>query len=131
MIFDQQLEKYAELTVKVALNIQEGQLLWISAPTGTEILVRKIVRQAYLAGARNVHVNWYDEEIKRTHYELASNEVFKQYPKWLVAAHEELVENGGAFLQIEADDPDLLKGISIDKITNWQKAQGDALDPFL
>lgn len=130
MIFDQQLEKYAELTVKVALNIQEGQLLWISAPTGTEILVRKIVRQAYLTGARNVHVNWYDEEIKRTHYELASNEVFKQYPKWLVAAHEELVENGGAFLQIEADDPDLLKGISIDKITNWQKAQGDALDHF-
>ncbi|MCM3452847.1 aminopeptidase [Heyndrickxia oleronia] len=130
MIFDQQLEKYAELTVKVALNIQEGQLLWISAPTGTEILVRKIVKQAYFTGARNVHVNWYDEEIKRTHYELASNEVFKQYPKWLVAAHEELVENGGAFLQIEADDPDLLKGISIDKITNWQKAQGDALDHF-
>ncbi|MDH5160836.1 aminopeptidase [Heyndrickxia oleronia] len=130
MMFDQQLEKYAELAVKVALNIQEGQLLWISAPTGTEILVRKIVKQAYLAGARNVHVNWYDEEIKRTHYELASNEVFKQYPKWLVAAHEELVENGGAFLQIEADDPDLLKGISIDKITNWQKAQGDALDHF-
>lgn len=36
----------------------------------------------------------------------------------------------GAFLQIEANDPDLLKGIDPDRILNYEKASGDALDRF-
>ncbi|PKR84996.1 aminopeptidase [Heyndrickxia camelliae] len=130
MNFEQKMDKYAELAVKVGVNIQPGQPLWINAPLGTEQVIRKIVRQAYLAGAKNVHVDWYDEEIKRTHYELAPEETFKKFPDWLVKAHDDLVEEGGAILQVDAEDPDLLTGISTDRILNFQKARGDALENF-
>ncbi|MFI8574283.1 aminopeptidase [Rossellomorea aquimaris] len=128
--FDQKIIQYAELAIKVGVNVQPDQPLWISAPLGTEKFVRIVVKEAYLAGARNVHVQWYDEEIMRTHYELAPDDTFYEFPSWLAAAHEWVVGNKGAFLQIEANDPDLLKGIDPDRILNFEKASGDALDRF-
>ncbi|MCC5802479.1 aminopeptidase [Rossellomorea vietnamensis] len=128
--FQEKVKQYAELAVKVGVNVQEDQPLWISAPLGTEDFVRLVVKEAYLAGARIVHVQWYDEEIMRMHYESAPHDVFYEYPSWLAAAHEWVVDLKGAFLQIEANDPDLLKGIDPDRIMNYEKASGDALDRF-
>jgi aminopeptidase len=128
--FQEKVKQYAELAVKVGVNVQEDQSLWISAPLGTEDFVRLVVKEAYLAGARIVHVQWYDEEIMRMHYESAPDDVFYEYPSWLAAAHEWVVDLKGAFLQIEANDPDLLKGIDPDRIMNFEKASGDALDRF-
>ncbi|MEI2663191.1 aminopeptidase [Rossellomorea sp. LJF3] len=128
--FQDKVKQYAELAVKVGVNVQEDQPLWISAPLGTEDFVRLVVKEAYLAGARIVHVQWYDEEIMRMHYESAPDDVFYEYPSWLAAAHEWVVDLKGAFLQIEANDPDLLKGIDPDRIMNFEKASGDALDRF-
>ncbi|CAN7392595.1 aminopeptidase [Rossellomorea sp. LjRoot5] len=128
--FQEKVKQYAELAVKVGVNVQEDQPLWISAPLGTEDFVRLVVKEAYLAGARIVHVQWYDEEIMRMHYESAPDDVFYEYPSWLAAAHEWVVDLKGAFLQIEANDPDLLKGIDPDRIMNFEKASGDALDRF-
>ncbi|MDR4936890.1 aminopeptidase [Rossellomorea marisflavi] len=124
------LKNYAALAVKVGVNIQGGQALWISAPLGTEEFVRLVVKEAYLAGSKNVHVQWFDEEILRTHYELAPEETFYEYPEWLAAAHEWLVDHKGAFLQVDSGDPDLLKGIDAERITAFEKASGDALDRF-
>ncbi|MFI8687148.1 aminopeptidase [Rossellomorea sp. NPDC077527] len=128
--FQDKVKKFAQLAIKVGVNIQNDQPLWISAPIGTEDFVRIVVKEAYLAGARNVHVQWYDEEIMRTHYEMARDDVFHEYPSWLAAAHEWVVDLKGAFLQIEANDPDLLKGIDPDRILHYEKASGDALDRF-
>ncbi|WP_421383767.1 aminopeptidase [Bacillus salacetis] len=130
MDFERNLDKYAELAVKAGVNIQEGQYLWISAPIGTEQLVRKVVKQAYLAGAGDVHVQWYDEEVKRTHYELAPDPAFEQFPDWLASAFDSVAEKEGAFLQIEADDPDLLKGIPAERLLRFEKARGNALENF-
>ncbi|MGD6965928.1 aminopeptidase [Rossellomorea vietnamensis] len=130
MDFERNLDKYAELAVKAGVNIQKGQYMWISAPMGTERLVRKIVKQAYLAEAGEVHVQWYDEEIKRTHYELASDSAFEQFPEWMASAFDTVAERGGAFLQVEADDPDLLKGITPERLLTFEKARGNALESF-
>lgn len=128
--FQQKLDQYAELAVKVGVNVQQGQDLWVAAPLGTEELVRRIVRHAYLAGAKSVHVQWEDEEIIRTHYELAPDETFQEYPIWLSDAHEWVVDRKGAFLQVESHDPDLLKGIDPERIQDFEKAKGLALDRF-
>ncbi|MEW9502009.1 aminopeptidase [Jeotgalibacillus marinus] len=130
MSHDTQLNRYAELAVKVGVNVQQGQYLWISAPVGTENFVRKVVRNAYEEGASNVHVQWHDEVVTRTHYERAPEEAFNHFPSWLVQAHDDLVEKNGAILQIEAEDPDLLKGISSDRVTTFAKVKGEALDAF-
>ncbi|RLQ95570.1 aminopeptidase [Falsibacillus albus] len=128
--FEEYLDKYAKMAVEVGVNVQKGQPLWISASLGTEVLVRRIVKYAYMAGAKSVQVQWYDEEVLKTHYEMAPNEAFTEYPSWLVAAHQWVVENDAAFLQVEAENPDLLSGIDPERIVSYEKAQGVALESF-
>ncbi len=91
---------------------------------------KKDCKTAYLAGAKSVHVQWEDEEIIRTHYELAPDETFQEFPIWLSDAHEWVVDRKGAFLQVESHDPDLLKGINPGRIQDFEKAKGLALDRF-
>lgn len=128
--FHQNLEKYAELVVKVGVNIQQGQTLVVNTRLDSAELVRLIVKKAYEIGAKDVIVNWSDDQVTRTKYELAPEEVFHEYPKWRAKEIEELAENGAAFIAIESADPDLLKGINPERISNSQKAAGKALKTY-
>ncbi len=64
--FEKYLEKYAEVIVKVGLNLQPEQRLLIGAPRqsayGVSIeiapLVRLITKKAYQSGAKLVEVLW-------------------------------------------------------------------------
>lgn len=130
MNFQQKLEEYAELVVKVGLNIQKGQPLLINATTDTIEFTRLIVKKAYEAGAKRVDVNYSDEVNLRAFYDLAPDEAFHEYPKWLTMQRDELIENNGALLWIDAENPDLLEGVSVDRISNFQKTAGKALENY-
>ncbi|WP_144511940.1 aminopeptidase [Bacillus sp. FJAT-22090] len=130
MNFQQKLEEYAELVVKVGLNIQKGQPLLIGTTTDTIEFTRLIVKKAYEAGAKRVDVNYTDEVNARAFYDLAPDEAFGEYPKWLAMQRDELIENKGALLWIDAENPDLLEGVSIDRISSFQKAAGKALENY-
>lgn len=121
------LEKYAELAVKTAVHIQPGQSLWINAPIHVPELVRLIVKKAYEAGAKNVHIEWQDEICTQLKYKHAPDEAFEEYPMWRAQAVTEFSEKGGAFLFIDSDDPELLKGIDPKRIQTFSKAAGTAL----
>ncbi|MCU9614506.1 aminopeptidase [Caldibacillus lycopersici] len=128
--FETKLDKYAELAVKVGVNIQQGQILSISAYIHSAPLVRRIVKKAYEAGAKDVFIEWADEEITRTKYELAPDDTFEEYPKWRASEKNELAENGAAFMSIVSSSPDLLSGIEPSRITAFSKAAGSALTTF-
>ncbi|MCH1626978.1 aminopeptidase [Fredinandcohnia quinoae] len=128
--FDQMLEKYADLAVRVGVNIQKGQNLNINAPISTVDYVRKVVKKAYEAGARNVYVEWNDDEVTRTRYDLAPDEAFTDYPMWKAKGMEELAEGGAAFLSIVSSNPDLLKGVDPERIAKANKSAGMAMDKF-
>ncbi len=125
--FEAQLDKYAEVAVRVGLNIQPGQSLWINAPIHVPELVRSIVRKAYEAGAKDVHVEWYDDAVKQLKYNLAPDEAFEHYPSWRVQAMEELAVTDGAYLWIDSSDPELLVGVPTNRIAAASKAGGKAL----
>ena len=74
--FQQKLEKYGELAVKVGVNLQKGQTLVINAGLDAQDLIRVIVKKAYEAGAKNVIVNWNDDVVTRLKYDLAPDESF-------------------------------------------------------
>lgn len=128
--FKKNLEKYAELAVKVGVNIQKGQTLVVNATIDSAQFVRILVKKAYEVGARNVVVNWGDDIVNRTKYELAPDEVFNEYPKWRARETEELAEQGAAFMSIVSSSPDLLKGVNPQRIANFQKAAGEALKTY-
>lgn len=125
--FQLQLEKYADLAVKVGVNIQKGQKLVINATLDAAELVRHIVKKAYEAGANDVIVNWTDDFITRTKYELAPDEAFQTYPPHRAEELEQLAKEGACFMSIVSSGPDLLKGIDPKRIGNFQKAAGKAL----
>lgn len=63
--FEEKLEKYAELIVKVGLNLQPGQRLLIR-PISLDVapLVRKVTACAYQHRSRLVSVAWVDEQLE-------------------------------------------------------------------
>lgn len=128
--FQQNLEKYAELAVKVGVNIQKGQTLVVNTSLDSADFVRLVVKKAYEAGAHNVVVNWSDDAVSRTKYELAPDEAFHEYPSWRAKEIEELAENGAAFMSVVSSSPDLLKGVNPERISNFQKAAGKALHTY-
>ena len=129
-IFNGKLSKYAELVVKVGVNIQNNQYLYINASTDSLELARLITKKAYEAGARQVFVDIADDQIGRTRYELAPEDSFDFFPEWKVKEREWLAEQGAAFVSIVSQSPDLLKGIDSKRIATFQKAAGTALNKY-
>jgi len=128
--FEKQLSRYAELAVKVGVNIQPNQYLYISASTETTEFVRLVTEKAYDAGARQVFIDWSDDTISRLRYEKAPADSFAEFPEWKVMEREQLAEKGAAFMSIVSQSPDLLKGIEPSRIADSQKAAGQALDKY-
>lgn len=125
--FQEKLERYASLAVQVGVNIQPGQTLVVTAPLASAPFVRLVAKKAYEAGAKNVHIEWQDDEATRIKYELAPDEAFLEYPMWRAKGWEEMAENNAPFLSVLAPNPDLLKGIDPQRIANANKTAGEAL----
>jgi len=79
------LDKYAELIVKIGLNLRPGQRLLITNPSthGVQLHVAPLVRQiaacAYRAGARYVDVIWGDEALTLARFQYAPRGSFTEY----------------------------------------------------
>ncbi|MFC4302484.1 aminopeptidase [Cohnella boryungensis] len=128
--WEQKLEKYAELIVRVGVNVQKGQEVFVLASIEIADLVRKVAAKAYEAGAGNVHVDWTDEGLTRLKYEKAADDVFTRFPEWETAKRNEFVAKGAAFISFSSPNPDLLQGIEPSRIGNYQKAAGNGLSEF-
>jgi aminopeptidase len=128
--FEEKINKYASLAVEIGVNVQPGQTLVIFAPIIAAEFVRKVVKKAYEVGAKNVHVEWDDDDITRLKYELAPSEAFLEFPMWHAKGFEEMAINNAAFLTILASDPDLLRGIDPQRIADANKTKGTAMQLF-
>ena len=130
MNLERNLEKYAELAVKVGVNIQPGQTLLVRTPIECAPFVRKVVKKAYDLGAKEVHIEWSDEECSLIKYLNAPEETFNEFPKWISDQYVDIAKNGGAFLTIYAQNPDLLKDVDPKRVANAQKASAKALQEW-
>lgn len=124
------LEAYADLVIRVGVNLQKGQKLIILANTATAPFVRELTRKAYEAGAKNVYVEWDDEEVKRIKFLYAPDEAFLEYPSWKAKGLVELAKEGAAIISVYAPNPDLLSGISPDRVATADKTAAVALEEW-
>lgn len=125
-----ELKKYAELAVNVGVNIQKGQLLVINAPIIAREFVYNIAEVAFNKGARNVHVEWNDDEFTKVKYTYAPDEAFTEYPLWKAKGYEEMAEDGAAVMSILAPNPELLKDVDPTRVATAQKTAGEAMATF-
>src|SRR5699024_834512 len=105
MIAQKIKEKYAALALRTGVNLQKGQPLLINAPIEGADFTRIVVRKAYELGAKDVYVNWSDDELTLLKYEHAPDEVLATFPDWRVKLHETFAKDNGALLSIHATDP--------------------------
>lgn len=128
--FEAQLERYADVLLRLGVNLQPGQNLHIN--TGAAPIeevapfVRVLTRQAYALGARDVFPQWNDADVTRTRMELAPEEALSDVPLWRVRWSEEEVAHGSAFLRLDTPNPDLFAGIATERLTTAQRANAKA-----
>lgn len=125
--FNESLEKYAELVVKVGINIQKEQNLVISAPIIAAEFVRVITKKAYEAGAKDVYVEWTDHELSLIRYMNAPDEAFKEFPKWKADGFLKMAKDGTAFLSLGAPKPGFLKDVDPDRLSQDNKTVSEAM----
>lgn len=126
-LFKDNLLKYASLAIEVGVNVQPGQTLVIMAPVETSEFVRLLVKRSYEVGAKHVYVEWFDDEVTRIKYDLASADALQEYPMWRARGYEELADNQAAFLYVNSSNPDLMNGIDPTRIQTASRAASSAL----
>ncbi|MFC5450514.1 aminopeptidase [Paenibacillus aestuarii] len=129
--FEHYLDQYAELAVKVGLNVQKDQTVVIMTPIACADFVRKVAKKAYEAGAKDVVVDWDDDEVKALRLKYAPESALRDYPMWRANGLEELAKNGAAFLQIHAPNSDLMKDIDPERVAVSSKTAAQARNGFL
>ena len=126
------LNKYAELTVKSGLNLRQGQQVLITAPLEAVDLVRLITHHAYKAGASLVTTMYSDEKTALMRYTDGEKEAFDAAPAWLFGGMAEAFRDGNcARLGIIGEDPALLSGQDIDKVSRANRARSMAYKPVV
>lgn len=126
----QLLEKYAELAVKVGLNLQPGQRLLITgAPVQLAPLVRLLSKHAYLAGARYVEVIWADQELERLRLQYGPPEALDEFPEWRVQVSLDYLDAADAHLRVYAADPDLMADQDPEALKKVQKIRAEKMAP--
>lgn len=120
------LDKLADVTVHVGLNLQRGQELVITAPIEALPLTRKITERAYQAGAKMVTTLYSDDAATLARYRFAPSDAFDYAPAWLYEGMAEAYAAGAARLAITGQNPALLKGQDPDRISRASKAQSIA-----
>ncbi|PTM40694.1 aminopeptidase [Bosea sp. 124] len=127
----EKLDRLAQAAVRVGLNLQPGQDLFLTAPVAALPLVRKIAEHAYKAGAGLVTPILSDEEVTLARYRYASDDSFDRAPGWLHEGVAKAFTNNTARLAIVGDDPMLLSDQDPAKVSRASKANSIAYQPAL
>ncbi len=129
--FDARLDRYAELAVRVGLNVQPQQRVFIRATRGEPEFVYRVTRAAYRAGASLVHVLWEEDAIELLRVQHASRENLDLVVDWFAHAFNGAAERGDAILLLHSPDPELFAGIAPEQVAAHRRARLGALRPML
>lgn len=111
------MKRYAELAVKVGVNLQRGQHVVVQGLVEHAPFVREVVRAAYDAGARWVGVEYGDNHARRAMIEKADEEVLTWSPPYYLDRERYLMDNKAAIISIAGDpEPDLMNGLDPQRV---------------
>lgn len=124
MDFETRLDRYADLLISWALNIQPGQPLYIGAEPIHRHFCHKLVKRAYEKGASFVSVDFSDPEINKLRIQETKEENDLLYvPKWLPARYNEILDDKAAMIRIVgSENPDALEDQDPKRINKQQLA---------
>ena len=122
------LQKYADVLVKVGINVKEGDLIQLNGDTESLPLIREIVRSCWKAGARDVITELTDDGIRLSKYEEARDAYLDYFPAFRADYQEEMLKARYHRIHVFAPALDLFAHISQQKIQTVQKASLSATE---
>jgi len=120
--FSAKLERYAEVIVKIGINVQPGQRVLVFAPLEAVPLVRRVAEHAYRAGATLVTPLYNDDVMTRLRIENAQPDSLDVFPEWLADGRLRSAQNGDALLSIVGPRPDFFSDLAPQALTAVQRA---------
>ena len=128
--FNQRLDRYGKLAVRVGVNLQPGQRLVIRSPVEAASFTRRITEQAYKAGASFVDVMWRDDHVLLARYLHAGADSLDVYSSWRATSAMEGAERGDALISVLAEDPALFVDVDPARVARVLKVGREKLMPF-
>lgn len=116
-----ELKRYADLLVHTALNLRQGQPLYIEASTACEEFVCLVAASAFSAGACDVTVRWLSDRLERER--LAGEGCDLRTAQADCARVDCLIGQQAAYLRLESPDPEQWRGISAARLQDRLRAE--------
>ncbi|MFZ0979750.1 MAG: aminopeptidase [Candidatus Acidiferrales bacterium] len=129
--FEKNLDRLAEVAVRVGLGIAPGQELVMTAMLDAVPLARLITQHAYKAGASVVTSLLADEQSALARFRYGSDASFDAAPAWLYEGMAAAYRSGAARLAIAGNDPSLLSKEDPEKVSRVNRATSKAYRPAL
>jgi len=124
------LRTYAELLLKVGVNLQPGQKLLLRTSTEALELTRILTDLAYQMGSPFVEVMWSDDGVTRSRFLHGPENSFSIISEHRAQTMIDLAKEGAASLAIGTEDPDMLAGTDPKRMAAYLGAWRPALKPY-
>ena len=106
------LNRFADLVVRVGVNVQPGSGVLVTADTAHLEIARAVVERAYVAGAEWVEVEWSDGPIRHSRLTHSSIESLTRSRPWAIERIKELAAERGVVISLVGDpDPHLFDDV--------------------
>lgn len=113
------LQGYAELIVRVGVNVRQGQDVVVCAELDQPEFVELIVEECYKAGAAEVRVEWTHQPLRLKHVKYQKLEKLGEITEWEKQKLLHRAETLPAMIYLESEDPNGLDGMDQEK---WGKS---------
>jgi aminopeptidase len=121
------LQKYAKLIVEVGANVQKDQRVVVSCSTDNNKFARLVTKEAYNVGAKEVIINWYDDEVSLLDVLNQSVETYSEVPNHLVERYRYFVSENVCFIHITSEVPGIFKDADSEKLMASRIARHEKL----
>lgn len=129
--FDSLLDRYADLIVRVGLNVQPRQRVFVRATRGEPEFVYRVARTAYRMGAAMVHVLWEDDALDLIRVQESARPDLDVVIDWYVQAYNAAAARGDALLLLHTPDPEMFAGVDPERVAANRRTRLGGLKPML
>jgi aminopeptidase len=123
-----QHELYADLLIKIGVNLQPGQGFIIGAELAHAPFVRLLTTAAYKAGAKFVRLNWIDDPSTYARLRHSQPDYLDYWPEYETAAARETLDEGWARIRLTGSEfPDAFANVDPAVIRRTQTVRAQKL----
>ncbi|MCF0108759.1 MAG: aminopeptidase, partial [Erysipelotrichaceae bacterium] len=121
------MRAYAQIIVRLGVNVQPGQYVAITVSTAQDEIGVMVAEECYKAGAAHVRFNWTNDDFMRLRYINESIETMSEFTEELKGKYEDELKHPYVGIYIDDSDPDVFNGIDNEKLTEPRRR----LYPFI